>query len=94
MGALTLPEIVEMGDRIKAHLGANDFVIASLGAHGPNADMPDGGMVATVLMGGEEATATAKYLHDAVALARGIIVRKREAEVKRKADEKAKAVQA
>ncbi len=79
MSALTYPEIIAMGDRLKAHLGGNDFVIVALGAHGPNTDMADGNLQATVRMGDDEATAEAKYLTDAVTLARGIIIRKREA---------------
>lgn len=77
---MTLAEIIEMGDRLKAHVGGNDYVIASLGARGPNTDMPEGNLLATVRMGDDEATAEAKYLADAVSLARGKIIRKREAE--------------
>jgi hypothetical protein len=80
---LSRAEIVAMGDRLKAHIGKNDYVIVALGAHGPNIDMPNGNVLATVRMGADEATAEAKYLADAVTLARGIIVRKREAEAKK-----------
>ena len=90
---LTLSEIVEMGDRLKAHLGGSDYVIVALGAHGPNIDMADGNVLATVRIGDDEATAEAKYLADAVSLARGEIVHKRDAEAKKRAADKAKAVQ-
>lgn len=86
---MTLTEIVEMGDRLKAHLAGSDYVIASLGARGPNIDMPEGNVLATVRMGDDEATAEAKYLHDAVALARATIIRKREADAKKREKEKA-----
>lgn len=86
---MTLTEIVEMGDRLKAHLAGSDYVITSLGARGPNIDMPEGNVLATVRMGDDEATAEAKYLHDAVALARDAIIRKREAEAKKREKEKA-----
>jgi hypothetical protein len=76
---MELSEIIVMGDRLKAHLGKNDYVIVALGARGPNVDMPQGNLLATVRMGDDEATAEAKYLADAVSLARGIIIRKREA---------------
>lgn len=66
-----------------------DYLIVSLGAHGPNIDMPEGNVVATVRMGTEEATAEAKYLPDAVSLARAAILRDREA--KKKAAEKGRA---
>lgn len=90
---MTLAEIIEMGDRLKAHLGGSDYVIVSLGARGPNMDMPEGNLLATVRMGDDEATAEAKYLADAVALARGKIIRKREAEVaKRKERQHAEAL--
>lgn len=49
-----------------------------------NIDMPSGNVMATVRMGSDEATAEAKYLNDAVTLARGIILRKREADAKKK----------
>lgn len=86
---LTLSEIVEMGDSLKAHLGGNDYVIVALGAQGPNIDMPVGNVLATVRMGNDEATSEAKYLADAVSMARGKIIRKREAEAKKRAIAKA-----
>lgn len=81
---MTLTEIVEMGDKLKAHLGGNDYVIVGLGARGPNIDMPEGNLLATVRMGADEATAEAKYLADAVGLARGTILREREAAAKKR----------
>lgn len=77
-------EIQDFADRLKASLGGNDYVIVSLGARGPNMDMPEGNVLATVRMGDDEATGEAKYLNDAVTLARGAIVRKREAEAKKR----------
>ena len=91
MSTLTLADIIEMGNRIKFHLGKNDYVIVSLGAHGPNTDMPDGNVMATVRIGADEATAEAKYLADAVSLARGIILRKQEEERKKREKEKEEA---
>ena len=85
---MTLTEIVEMGEKLKAHLAGNDYVIASLGARGPNIDMPEGNVLATVRIGDDEATAEAKYLDDAVMLARGIILRKREAEAKKRKEKR------
>jgi hypothetical protein len=76
--------IQNFADQLKASLGGNDYVIVSLGARGPNIDMPDGNVLATVRIGDDEATAEAKYLNDAVTLARGIILRKREAEAKKR----------
>ena len=81
---MTQQEIDEFAAKLHAHIGLNDYVIAAVGAHGPNIDMPNGNVLATVRMGNDEATAEAKYLNDAVTLARGIIVRKREAEAKTK----------
>ena len=78
--------IQNFADQLKASLGGNDYVIVNLGARGPNMDMPEGNVLATVCMGDDEATAEAKYLNDAVTLARGIILRKREAEAKKRKD--------
>lgn len=77
-------EINEFVDKLQDHIGINDYVIVSVGVHGPNIDMPDGNVLATVRMGHDEATAEAKYLADAVTMARGIILRKREAELKKR----------
>lgn len=77
-------EIQNFADQLRSVLGGNDYVIVNLGARGPNMDMPDGNMLATVRIGDDEATAEAKYLDDAVMLARGIILRKREAEAKKR----------
>lgn len=81
--------MVELAAAIQALRPADaDYLILSVGAHGPNIDMPEGNMVATVRMGADEATAEAKYLPDAISLARASILRDREA--KRAAAEKAK----
>lgn len=56
-----------------------DYLILSVGARGPNHDMPAGNAVATVQMGHDQATAEAKYLEDAIMLARGKLLRQREA---------------
>lgn len=79
---MELKDIIEMGQRLQAHIGMNDYVIVSLGARGSNIDMPEGNLVATVRMGADEATAESKYLDCAVTLARGRIVREREAKAK------------
>ena len=84
---MTQDEINKMARKLYDHIGHNDYVIAAIGVHGPNIDMPAGNVLATVRMGSDEATAEAKYLNDAVTLARGIILRKREAATK-KAKEK------
>ena len=81
-------EIQDFADRLKASLGGNDYVIVSLGARGPNMDMPEGNVLATVRIGDDEATGEAKYLNDAVTLARGAIVRKREAEAQKRKEKR------
>lgn len=80
--------IQNFASQLQSSLGGNDYVIVNLGARGPNMDMPDGNMLATVRIGDDEATAEAKYLDDAVALARGIIMRKREAEAKKRKEKR------
>ena len=81
---MTQDEINDFAAKLYDHIGHNDYVIAAIGVHGPNIDMPAGNVLATVRMGSDEATAEAKYLNDAVTLARGIILRKREADAKKK----------
>ena len=66
-----------------------DCIVVSVGARGPNMDMPEGNAIATVRMGDEEASAEAKYLTDAIALARAKIVRAREAKKAKGEKEKA-----
>jgi hypothetical protein len=85
---MTNEELIEIGNRLKEHLGGTDYVIAAIGAHGPNLDMPDGNVLATVRMGNDEETVEAKYLTDAVAIARARIIRKRDAAKKAKAKAK------
>jgi hypothetical protein len=80
--------IQNFASQLQSSLGGNDYVIVNLGARGPNMDMPDGNMLATVRIGDDEATAEAKYLDDAVTLARGIILRKREAEAKKRKEKR------
>ena len=80
--------IQNFASKLQSSLGGNDYVIVNLGARGPNMDMPDGNMLATVRIGDDEATAEAKYLDDAVTLARGIILRKREAEAKKRKEKR------
>lgn len=68
-----------------------DYLI--VGARGPNLDMSEGNAFALVRMGDDEATAEAKYLDDAIALARAKIIRARAAkeEARKNAKEKADA---
>lgn len=56
-----------------------DYLILSVGVRGPNTDMPAGNCLATVRIGDDTETAEAKYLPDAIELARSKILRKREA---------------
>ena len=65
--------------QMEALRDGEDYLIVSIGARGPNVDMPDGNAVATVRMGDEEASAGAKYLDDAITLARDKIVCARKA---------------
>ncbi len=68
-----------------------DYLIVAVGVRGPNYDCEDGNAVATVRMGDDEATSEALRLPDAISLARGKILRKREARRKQREAEKAKA---
>lgn len=61
----------------------DDYVIVSVGGRGPNLDMDEGNVVATVRNGPDEATAEAKYLIDAINLAKGKIERERAAKMKK-----------
>ncbi len=54
-----------------------DYLIVSVGVHGPNLDCDAGNAIATVRMGDDTATAEALHLDDAIRLARGIILRER-----------------
>ncbi len=65
-----------------------DYLILSVGVRGPNTDMPAGNCLATVRMGDDEATSEALYLHDAIALARGKILRERKAREEKRKKEK------
>lgn len=88
---MTNEEINAMGVQLAALRNPDDqTVVVSLGAHGPDGDMADGCLCATVALGGEEGFARAKYLVDAIGLARGEARRKVEAK-KAKAEAEAKA---
>ena len=63
-----------------------DYLIVSVGVRGPNIDCGNGNAIATVRMGNDEATSEALHLEDAVALARGKILRKRKAQQERQAN--------
>ncbi len=65
-----------------------DYLIVAVGVRGPNVDCPEGNAVATVRMGDDEATSEALYLHDAIALARGKILRERKAREEKRKKEK------
>ena len=89
---MTKEEINTLGvmlAKLREHTGGDDYVILSVGARGPNMDMPEGNVIATVRSGDRtnyfEATAGAKYLIDAINLAKGQIERDREAKSKEKA---------
>lgn len=60
-----------------------DYLIVSIGVRGPNVDMPEGNAVATISIGDDTATAEAKYLCDAVSLARAKVQRAKEARAKK-----------
>jgi hypothetical protein len=71
-----------------------DYLILAVGVRGPNIDCYEGNAVATVRMGTDEATSEALHLADAISLARGKIIREREAAAKkREEDKKSKAEQ-
>lgn len=80
----TLARLCEPGD---------DYVIVSVGTHGPNIEFRDGNPVATVRMGDEEETAEAKYLDVAIALARGKCRDARAAKLKAAEKKKAEAAE-
>ena len=85
-----IEELRELHRQIEAlrNVG-DDYLILSVGARGPNMDMPEGNAVATVRMGDDEATAEAKYLDDAISLARAKIIHERKAREERRKKEKA-----
>ena len=64
-----------------------DCLLIAVGVRGPNIDCEQGNAIATVRMGNDEATSEALHLADAIALARGKILRERAA----RAAERAKA---
>lgn len=63
-----------------------DYLIVAVGVRGPNYDCPEGNAIATIRIGNDEATSQALHLPTAIELARGKILRAREAR-KRAADE-------
>ena len=67
-----------------------DYLIVAVGVRGPNYDCDEGNAVATVRMGDDEATSEALRLPDAISLARGKILREREARRKQREAAKAK----
>jgi len=74
---MTNEEINALGTQLSALRNAKDgAVVVSVGAHGPDGDMADGCLCATVTVSGEEGFARAKYLCDAISLARGDAQRK------------------
>ena len=82
-------ELRDLHRQIEALRNADeDYLILSVGARGQNLDMPDGNAVATVRMGDDEATAEAKYLDDAISLARAKIIRERKAREEKRARDK------
>jgi len=88
---MTNAEINALGTQLSALRNVGDqAVVVSLGSHGPDGDMADGCLCATVTVGGEEGFARAKYLCDAISLARGEAMRKVAAK-KAKAEAEAKA---
>lgn len=77
---MTRAEINALGAGLRQLLEhGDDYVIVAVGARGPNFDCDDGNAVATVRMGNDEATSESLYLDDAIRLARGKILREREA---------------
>lgn len=70
--------------KLREEAGGDDYVILSVGARGPNMDT-DGNTIATVRSGNDEATAEAKYLIDAINLAKGKVERERAARAKKAA---------
>lgn len=69
--------------KLREETGGDDYLIVAVGARGSNMDMPEGNVLATVRSGDDEATAQAKYLIDAINLAKGKIERDREARTKK-----------
>lgn len=76
-------DLLDLQGRIAAlRSEGDDYVIIAVGARGPNMDMPEGNVLATVRMGDDEGTAEAKYLQDAISLARVKIINERAARAK------------
>lgn len=77
-----LLQLQAMIERLREH--TDDCLIIGIGTCGADVDVEDGFAIATVQMGNDEASARAKYLDDAIRLARRKIIDLREAR-KRKA---------
>jgi hypothetical protein len=90
---MTRSELDELQAQIEAlRETGEDYLILSVGVRGPNYDCMEGNAVATIRMGDDEATSEAMHLADAISLARGKIVRAREAaKAKREKDKADKA---
>ena len=67
-----------------------DYLLIAVGTRGSNYDCDEGNAVATVRMGNDEATSEALYLPDAITLARGKIIRAREADAAKREKDRAK----
>lgn len=80
--------LTDLQSRIESLRGDADYLIVSVGVRGPNIDVPAGNVVVTVRMGDDEGTAEALRFADAISLARGKIVRAREAREKARKDAK------
>ncbi len=87
---MTRTELNDLQARIEAlRETGEDYLILSVGVRGPNLDCYDGNAVATVRMGDIDATSEALHLADAISLARGKIIRAREAAKAKREKEKA-----
>lgn len=85
-------ELIDLQARIEAlREQGDDYLILAVGTCAADYDVDDGFAVATVRMGNDEATSRAKYLPDAIALARGKIIDERAAR-KKKTDKAAAAL--
>jgi hypothetical protein len=85
-------ELADLQARIEALRDPNeDYLILAVGVRGSNYDCHEGNAVATVRMGPDEATSEALHLIDAISLARGKILREREAKRLKAEQERAKA---
>lgn len=71
-------DLIDLQARIEAlRTAGEDYLILSVGVHGPNIDCEDGNAIATVRMGNDEATCEGIDLYSAISLARSKILRER-----------------